>query len=74
MAKEKEFNYKQASEGDLRARLQKTQQDLFKLRFRAASAPLKDTMAIRKLRREAARISTFMNQNERAAAAQGSKK
>jgi large subunit ribosomal protein L29 len=62
MAKEKAFDYKQASEGELFARLQKTQQDLFKLRFRAASAPLKNTMMIQKLRRETARINTFMNQ------------
>jgi len=62
MAKEKAFDYKQASEGDLTQRLHKAQQDLFKFRFRAASAPLKDTMAIRKVRREVARINTFMNQ------------
>lgn len=62
MAKEKEFNYHQASTSELNARLSKTQQELFKLRFRAASAPLKNTMAIRKLRRETARINTFINQ------------
>lgn len=65
MAKERAFDYKQASETDLVQRLAKTQQDLFKVSFRAASAPLKNTMAIRKLRRETARIHTFMNQRRR---------
>lgn len=72
MAKEKkEFDYKQASQSDLTQRLQKTQEELFKLRFRAASAPLKNTMEIRKLRRETARIQTFMNMNQ---SLQGAKK
>lgn len=62
MAKEKEFDYKQASDSDLAQRLEKTQQDLFKLRFRAASAAVKNTMSIRKVRREAARINTYINQ------------
>lgn len=64
MAKEKAkaFDYKQASESELLDRLQKNQQELFKLRFRAASAPVKNTMQIRKARREIARIHTFMNQ------------
>ncbi len=60
--KEKEFDYKQASEGDLNARLQKNQQELFKLRFRASSAPVKNVMQIRTLRRDIARIYTFMKQ------------
>lgn len=66
--KEKEFSYAQADVKELDARLEKTQQDLFKLRFRAASAPLKDTMSIRKLRREVARLHTFINQKSANAA------
>ena len=65
MAKEKAFDYKQASAKDLDQRLEKTRQELFKLRFRAASAPLKNTMVIRKLRREIARIHTFANQGDK---------
>lgn len=61
-AKEKAFNYAQADADELNSRLNKTQQDLFKLRFRAASAPIKNTMQIRKLRREVARLNTFINQ------------
>ncbi|MCG3204252.1 MAG: 50S ribosomal protein L29 [Elusimicrobia bacterium] len=62
MAKEKKIDYKQASEGELQQRLQKSQEELFKLRFRAASAPLKNTMSIRKVRREVARVHTYMSQ------------
>jgi large subunit ribosomal protein L29 len=66
--KEKVFNYAQADTDELNARLNKTNQDLFKLRFRAASAPVKNTMQIRKLRREIARLYTFINQKKTAPA------
>lgn len=62
--KEKEFDYKQATEGDLQQRLGKSQEELFKLRFRAVSAPVKNTMQIRTLRREIARLNTFINQRK----------
>jgi large subunit ribosomal protein L29 len=62
--KEKVFNYHQATHDELNARLIKTQQDLFKVRFRAASAPVKNTMQIRKMRREVARLYTFINQKQ----------
>ena len=58
----KEIEYKEANVAELSQRLQKTQQDLFKARFRAAAAPLKNTMQIRKLRREIARLNTFIHQ------------
>ena len=60
--KEKEFNYQAATPADLEQRLGKTRDDLFKLRFRAVSAPIKNTMQIRVLRREVARLNTFINQ------------
>lgn len=60
--KEKEFNLAEASVDQLQSRLQKNTEDLFKLRFRAASAPLKNPMEMRKLRRDIARINTFINQ------------
>jgi ribosomal protein L29 len=60
--KEKEFNYAQADVNELQARLDKTQSELFKTRFRVASAPVSNTMQIRKLRREVARLFTFINQ------------
>jgi len=65
MAKEKKpFDYKQASESELQQRLGKSQEELFKLRFRAVSAPVKNTMEIRHLRRDIARINTFINQRK----------
>ena len=64
--KDKPFSYHQADVDELNARLNKTQQELFKIRFRAASAPVKNTMQIRKLRREVARIHTFINQKSAA--------
>jgi large subunit ribosomal protein L29 len=60
--KDKDFDYKEVNEQELTTRLEKTQQELFKLRFRAASAPLTNTMQIRTLRREIARLNTFINQ------------
>jgi large subunit ribosomal protein L29 len=63
--KEKDINYAEAPESQLTERVDKAQQDLFKLRFRAASAPIKNTMQIRKLRREIARLNTFINQRRR---------
>ena len=66
--KEKTFNYAQADTNELHARLEKTQQELFKTRFRVASAPVSNTMQIRKLRREVARLHTFINQRPATAA------
>ena len=60
----KEFDYKAVNETELTNRLEKTQEELFKLRFRAASAPVKNTMQIRTLRREVARLNTFINQRK----------
>lgn len=69
MAKKKEeLHYSQLGTQELERKLSETQQSLFKLRFRAVSAPLKNPMEIRKLRREAARIQTFMNQKKVATA------
>lgn len=64
MAKEKPFDHKQASESELQQRLGKSQEQLFKLRFRAVSAPVKNNMEIRHIRREIARINTFINQRK----------
>jgi large subunit ribosomal protein L29 len=65
MAKKKEeVHYSQLSTGELTRKLNEMQQNLFKLRFRAVSAPLKNPMEIRNLRREVARIKTFANQKK----------
>jgi large subunit ribosomal protein L29 len=63
--KEHEINYKEASIEELSGRIEKDRQDIFKLRFRASSAALKNPMEIRKLRREVARLATFINQRRK---------
>ncbi len=62
MAKKEKVNYREFNVEELSRRREKSQQDLFKLRFRAASAAIKNTMQIRKVRREIARLNTFINQ------------
>jgi large subunit ribosomal protein L29 len=74
MAKKKEeVHYSQLGTEELSRKLNETQQNLFKLRFRAVSAPLKNPMEISKLRKEVARIQTFMNQKRPATAAKETK-
>lgn len=60
--KEKDVKLSDMPVEELTRALEKTTEDLFKLRFRAASAPLKNPMQIQNLRREVARINTFINQ------------
>ena len=63
MAKKKEeAEYSQLSVDDLRRRLIETREELFKVRFQNSSAPLKNPLKIRSLRREVARLSTFIHQ------------
>lgn len=62
MKKDKGFSYAELNGEELEKRLDKTEQDLFKLRFRAATAPLKNPMQIQSLRREVARLQTFILQ------------
>jgi len=57
--KKKETNYSEMPADELVRQADKAREDLFKLRFRAASAPLSNTMQIRTLRREIARLETF---------------
>ena len=47
---------------ELTSQVNKANESLFKLRFRASTAPIKNTMQIRGLRREIARLKTFINQ------------
>ena len=63
--KEKKFNYAEVNEQELQNRLEKAEADLFKLRFRSASAVLANPMQIRMARREIARINTFLNQRRK---------
>ena len=63
--KKKEMNYKEMDVEELDRQLQKNQMDLFKLRFRSASAPIKNVMTIRSIRRDIARLHTFISQKRR---------
>ena len=60
--KTKDVNYRELSVDELNLELQKTKQSLFKLQFRAASAPVKNVMQVRKARRDVARIMIFITQ------------
>lgn len=60
--KKEEIHLSQLSVEELSKKLDQTQENLFKLRFRAVSAPIKNPMGIRVLRRDVARIKTFINQ------------
>ncbi len=64
--KKKDVNLKELNAEELSRRLSTTQEELFKLRFRAASSPLKNPMRIQKARREIARLNTFINQRRKA--------
>lgn len=62
MAKKKEkFHYRESTEAELEKELRTVIQELFKLRFRGSTSPLKNPMEIRRLRREVARLNTFLN-------------
>ncbi|MFN0116694.1 MAG: 50S ribosomal protein L29 [Elusimicrobiota bacterium] len=59
---EKEFDYKEANVETLTQRLNKSSEDLFKLRFKTTTTPASNTMEIRNIKREIARLNTFINQ------------
>ena len=58
--KKEDISYKELNEDELSDRIDKAQEDIFKLRFRASTAQLKNPMAIQQLRREVARLNTFL--------------
>ncbi len=63
MAKKKEkIDYAQLPVDELKSRLVETREKIFQARFKNPSAALKNPMIIRALRRDIARISTFLNQ------------
>lgn len=64
--KKKEVNYQQMPVDELTRNAEKTREDLFKARFRLASATLQNPMLIRNLRREIARLETFKKQRSQA--------
>ncbi|HEX7757489.1 MAG TPA: 50S ribosomal protein L29 [Niabella sp.] len=71
MSKKKEFidSIKGLSAEDLKAQLEQSKQRLKKLEFAHAISPLENPMSIRALRKDIARIETFLKQNSEAAKA-----
>ena len=63
--KKKEKNFNELTTEELYVNLDKAKGDLFKLKFRAASAPVKNPMEIRHLRKDIARLNTFVNQRRK---------
>ncbi|MDR0485590.1 MAG: 50S ribosomal protein L29 [Elusimicrobiota bacterium] len=55
---------KSLSISELEAKLANMQSDLFKLKFRHSVSPVKNPLSIRNLRRDIARIKTFLCQKK----------
>lgn len=53
------------------SRLDEAREAYFKLRFQAASGQLTDSAALRRARKEIARLATILREKERAAAGEG---
>lgn len=51
-----------SSEEELRGRLERLENDIFKLRLKRATNQLEDIMQIRRLRREIARVNTVLRE------------
>ncbi|AHF15188.1 50S ribosomal protein L29 [Niabella soli] len=68
MSKKKEFvdSIKGVSVEDLKIQLEQSKQRLKKLEFAHAISPLENPMSIRALRKDIARIETFLKQNSAA--------
>ena len=64
----KASNYREMSDEQLTFSMRETQQELFRLRFQAATEKLDAPSSLRKLRREIARIKTIQRERELAAA------
>ena len=60
--KKKEVSLSEMHVEELTRHLEKAREDLFKLKFRAVTAPVKNTMQIRTLKKDIARYHTFINQ------------
>ena len=66
MSKKIDFinSLKDLNEGDLKARVQEDEQRLKKLEFAHAISPLENPMSIRSLRKDVARLKTFLAQKQ----------
>lgn len=52
------------SDTELRAKLRDTEEQLFRLKFRHASSPIKNPLEIRNLRRMIARLKTLLREQQ----------
>jgi large subunit ribosomal protein L29 len=59
---------RELNEQEIRERIAEIQEELFRLRFRAATAELENPMLLRNLRRDVARLQTVLRQRESAEA------
>lgn len=66
-AKEKE-NLRNHSTSELRAELSQTREKLFRLQFKHGVTPVKNPVEMRTLRRQVARLETWIRQKETPAA------
>ena len=66
MSKKIDFlnSLKDLNENDLKARIQEDEQRLKKLEFAHAISPLENPMSIRSLRKDVARLKTFLAQKQ----------
>lgn len=64
----KASEYREMNDEQLQFSLQETQQELFRLRFQAATERLDAPSNLKKLRRDIARIKTILRERELAAA------
>jgi large subunit ribosomal protein L29 len=64
--KSKNWNeMKNMTDVELNAKLSELQDELFKLKFRHATTPIKNPLEIREIRKNIARIKTLITQKER---------
>ncbi len=59
---------RELTDDEIHARVDQMQEELFRLRFRAATSELDNPMLLRSLRRDVARLKTVIRERELAAA------
>jgi len=57
---------RELTDDELHARIEESERELFRLRFRSATQELENPMLLRHLRRDIARIKTVLTQRENA--------
>ena len=65
---------RQMTKVEMDAKLHSAEEEMFRLKFKHATTPLKDGLKIRKIRRSIAQLKTLMNEMETEAAKSVTKK